>query len=51
MPPPAWIAIGIGVGVALGNAFDQTSIGVALGAGLGTAMFAVTRHLQKNDKE
>ena len=36
----AGVAIGIGVGTALGAAMDDMSIGIAIGAGLGFALGA-----------
>ena len=36
----AGVAIGIGVGTALGAATDDMSIGIAIGAGLGVALGA-----------
>jgi hypothetical protein len=33
-----WMAIGIGVGTAVGAALEQLPIGIALGASLGTAV-------------
>lgn len=50
-PAAGWIALGIGVGIALGNAFDQMSIGVGVGSVVGVTMFLITRHQNKNDKE
>jgi hypothetical protein len=46
-----WIAIGTGVGTALGAAFDNVAIGVALGAGVGVALGAVFSQQNKKDEE
>ncbi len=35
-----WIAIGAGVGTAMGVALDNIGIGIAIGAGVGTALWA-----------
>ncbi|GAB4316699.1 MAG: hypothetical protein Kow0074_04810 [Candidatus Zixiibacteriota bacterium] len=34
----SWLAIGTGVGVALGAALDNFAVGIALGAGVGIAI-------------
>ena len=47
-----WIALGAGVGVALGAAFGQPAIGVALGAGVGLAFGSVMQAMrQKKDQD
>ena len=38
--PGAWMAIGIGIGTAVGVATDNLAIGVGLGAALGALMMA-----------
>lgn len=37
-----WLAVGAGVGVALGAAFDQLALGLALGAAFGAAMDVIS---------
>lgn len=49
--PAAWIAIGIGLGAALGSAWDNMSAGIALGASFGVAMFAIAHRKQKRSDE
>lgn len=52
MPPPAWIALGIGVGLAVGNALGDTSVGLGVGAAIGVTMFYVTqRRNNENNKD
>lgn len=36
----SWLAIGIGVGVALGAALDNVAVGISLGVGIGIAIGA-----------
>ncbi len=40
---PAWLAIGVGVGTALGVAFDHLAVGVALGVAIGTLLQGANR--------
>ena len=40
---PAWLAIGVGVGTAMGVAFDHLAVGVALGVAIGTILQGATR--------
>jgi hypothetical protein len=42
-----WIAIGTGVGMALGAALHNIAIGVALGSGIGVAIGAAMEQQQK----
>tara|TARA_R110000772_G_scaffold36961_4_gene88063 strand:+ start:163 stop:342 length:180 start_codon:yes stop_codon:yes gene_type:complete len=44
----AAMAIGIGVGTAMGAAFNKVGIGVALGAGIGVAVGAVMDQQRKD---
>ena len=50
-----WIALGAGIGVALGTAFGQPGIGVALGAGVGmafgSAMQAMRQKKEQDDQD
>lgn len=39
--PGGWMAIGIGVGAAIGVAMDTLAVGVGLGAALGALMMAI----------
>ena len=39
--PGAWMAIGIGVGTAIGVAMDNLAVGVGLGAGLGALLMGI----------
>ena len=44
--PGAWMAIGIGVGTAIGVAMGNLAIGVGLGAALGALLMAAVRKRQ-----
>lgn len=39
---PAWLALCVGIGTALGVAFDNLAMGVGLGAGIGAALQGMT---------
>jgi hypothetical protein len=45
---PIGLALGAGVGVALGSAFDSIGMGIALGVGCGIAIGAAIDRQQKN---
>jgi hypothetical protein len=44
-----WIAIGAGIGVALGAAMGNTGVGIALGAGIGLAIGAALGAVKRRD--
>lgn len=45
-----FLAIGIGVGVALGTTFDNLAVGIGIGAAIGTALGAAWSSKSKNPK-
>jgi hypothetical protein len=46
---PAWIAIGAGIGVALGVAMDNMPLWLAVGIGLGVAIGALATRSRRGD--
>jgi hypothetical protein len=46
---PAWIAIGAGIGVALGVAMDNMAVWLPVGIALGVAIGAVTTRSRSGD--
>jgi len=46
-----WIALGAGVGVALGTAFGNPGIGVALGAGVGLAFGSAMQAMRQKKEQ
>lgn len=48
--PGFWIAIGAGIGTAIGVALGNLAIGIAIGAGIGTAIGFASMN-QKKDKD
>ena len=47
----AWMAIGVGIGVALGSAMDKLGAGLAIGIGIGVAIGAAIDRRRKQKDE
>ncbi len=46
----SWVAIGVGVGAALGIAMDQLAVWTAVGAGIGDAVGAAMSGRTRSDR-
>lgn len=51
MPPAGWIAIGAGLGTAIGAALDNIALGLAFGAALGVVVMAIQTNRAGRDDD
>ena len=49
--PAGWIAIGVGVGSAIGVAFDNIPLGMSMGASIGVVLMALQQKREERDKD
>ena len=47
---PVFMSIGIGVGMAIGAAFDKLPIGMSIGVGLGLAVGGIVDYIRNKEK-
>lgn len=51
MPPAGWIAIGTGIGTALGVAINNIGAGIALGTGIGIVMMVAMQAKARDEQD